>query len=572
VLERLVRSRVDRLSPAAQEAIRAASVLGEKFTAALLAATLGAATLGAEAAGAATLGAEAAGAEAAGAEAAGAATLGSEAAGAEAAGLAPVLDELTESDLVHRDPPGSAGRVFLFRHALIQEATYLGLLRAERRDLHARAAAAVEAASGDRLPEVAALLGRHYAAAEDSASAVRFLEMAGDHATDAFANDEAVASFRAALAIPAADAVRLNAKQANVLWRVGRREEARDAYREALRLAGSHDPLLRAHLYTRLGRLELADLRYEPAAAALHAAEALLGDDPGGGDDATVDQWLEILVDGRADMHVMRFEPDLALAALEAARPLLEARGTPARWTVFNRIFTLQRLLRNRFRVDDEDIAALRSSVEAAEHTGEEKDLGYAVDFLGWALWLRGDLRAARENLEKAHAMAERIGETNLHAVSVLALTLTALRQHDTEQVRALLPHAMAVAWAADTGSRIAGPMACQAWLAWQDGDPDEVIRLAAEIGSLDLTTIGSGARYRWVYLFPLIAARLHTGAVADAVAAARQIIDPAQQLLADEVMAALAAACASWQAAEPEAARARLAAALTLAGDHGFF
>ena len=41
VLERLVRSRVDRLSPAAQEAIRAAAVLGPEFTAALLAAMLG---------------------------------------------------------------------------------------------------------------------------------------------------------------------------------------------------------------------------------------------------------------------------------------------------------------------------------------------------------------------------------------------------------------------------------------------------------------------------------------------------------------------------------------------------
>ena len=41
VLERLVRSRVDRLSPAAQEAIRAAAVLGPRFTAALLAAMLG---------------------------------------------------------------------------------------------------------------------------------------------------------------------------------------------------------------------------------------------------------------------------------------------------------------------------------------------------------------------------------------------------------------------------------------------------------------------------------------------------------------------------------------------------
>ena len=134
---------------------------------------------------------------------------------------------------MHREPPAGPPRTFRFRHALIQEATYLGLLRAERRDLHARAAAAVEAASGDRLPEVAAVLGRHYAAAEDAEQAVHWLEMAGDHATDAFANDEAISSFRAALAVTreanasmAADAVRLHAKLANVLWRIARHDEA----------------------------------------------------------------------------------------------------------------------------------------------------------------------------------------------------------------------------------------------------------------------------------------------------------------------------------------------------------
>ena len=112
VLERLVRSRVDRLSPAAQEAIRAGAVLGPEFNASLLAAVLG----------------------------------------TSPAELAPALEELVDSDLVHREPPESRAVTFRFRHALIQEATYLGLLRAERRRLHAAAAAALEAASRDRLP------------------------------------------------------------------------------------------------------------------------------------------------------------------------------------------------------------------------------------------------------------------------------------------------------------------------------------------------------------------------------------------------------------------------------------
>ena len=537
VLERLVRSRVDRLTPAAQEAIRAAAVIGSRFTAALLAAVLG----------------------------------------TRPAELGPALDELVDSDLVHHEPSQGHPDTFLFRHALIQEATYLGLLRAERRRLHAAAAAALEATHRDRLPEVAAVLGRYYAAADDAERAVHFLEMAGDHATDAFANYEAISSFNAALAVTrrnaatmAADIVRLYVKLANVLWRIGRLDETAAAFRAALELGGSVDALQRAHLYTRLGRLEMSNTRYEAAVAAYDAAEALLGGDPSGWDDATVDQWLEMMVDGRASIHVMRFDPDLLLATLERARPLLESRGSPARRHSFHRQVTMQELIRHRFRVGDDDIARLRRSVELAEQTGDEKDVGYATYFLGWALWLRGDLTEAKQQLEKALAMGQRIGERHLLVTSLLALILTALRRHDTEAVRTLIPGARTAA--GKDGIYVALTVAAQAWLAWQDGHPDEVIRLAGRIAEFDLSALVAGGRYRWIALFPLIAARLESGDVTAAAAAARQILDPAQQLLPDELMVTLEAACAALDRGDADMAEQSLAEALRVAHDLHFF
>jgi DNA-binding SARP family transcriptional activator/class 3 adenylate cyclase/tetratricopeptide (TPR) repeat protein len=549
LLERLVRSRVDRLSPAAADAIRAASVIGAEFTAGLLAATLG----------------------------------------TTPDALAPVLAELTESDLVHHAKDSRS--VFFFRHTLIQEATYLALLRAERRDRHARVARAIEAAAAGRLPEVAAILGRHYAAAEDAGRAVRYLELAGDHATDAFANDEAIASFREALAVTgragaelAASAVQLHAKLANVLWRTARRADAKAAFQAALRLAETGprplDPVLRARLYTRLGRIELTDARYDEAAAAFDAAEALTGDlsHPGPAseaDDAVVDQWLELMVDGRADLHLMRRDSDRALAVLEQARPVLEARGAPVRKTTFYRFWTMQKILRNRLRVDAADIASLRASAALAGRTGEDKDLGYATDFLGWALWLRGDLAEAAEVLTGTLALAERIGETLLGDLARLTLALTALRRHDAETVRALLPRV--VASAQDTGGifgagRLASGLAVAAWLAWQDGRPEEVIALAAEVEKHGPSMIGVDGMHRWVYLFPLAAARLQAGQTETAVSAARQVLDPSQYLLPDDLIAALAAACESWDQGDgPEAAR-HLAQALAAARAGGYF
>jgi hypothetical protein len=237
-------------------------------------------------------------------------------------------------------------------------------------------------------------------------------------------------------------------------------------------------------------------------------------------------------------------------------------------------VHTLQKLLRSRLHVDEEDIASLRAAITVAKQTGEDKDVGYASQFLGWALWLRGDLPEAAAELTNTLRLAERTGETHLRDIVLLTLTLIALRRHDTETVRTLLPQALAAL--RETGDhapgRMAGGLACAAWLAWQDGQPDEVARLAAEIGKRQLTTFGSGAMYRWVYLFPLLAVRLRAGELDAAVAAARQLSDPSQMRLPDDLTSALAAACESWEDGKLADTEHHLTRALTLASANAYF
>ena len=537
-LERLVRSRVDRLSPAARDAVRPASVLGTEFPLSLLTAVC-----------------------------------------AADEPLKPALAELCAKDLL-REVAQQPEPVYRFRHALIQEATYNGLLRAERRLLHGRAAWALEAASQGREGEVAAVLGRHFAAAGEAVRALRYFELAGDHATAAFANDEAVSSFRSALAIaaeqpPAAEtmtgaAVDLQAKLANVLWRTGQRGQAREALQEALRLASGGATLRRVHLQTRLGRLEMADLRYEAAAQAFDAAEALLGPDPGEKDAATVAEWLEMMVDGRAGLYTMRSEPEPALAVLETVRPVLEASGSPARRYSFYMHLAMGRIMRNGYRVDEADIATMRQGLAAAAQGDEEKDVGYATFFLGRAWWLHGDLAAAQEQMERALAMAERIGESILLGHSLLGLALTALRRHDTEAVRALAPQVMAAAADMASAEYLAGAKACLTWLAWQDQRPHDVITLSGEIAELMAGTARLGFYHGLVHLWPLIAVHLEAGHVAGAVAVSRQIPQYAQysQWLPSDLELTLEEACQAWDQGQPGLAGERLAAAVALARD----
>ena len=530
-LERLVRSRVDRLSPAARDAVRPASVLGTEFGFSLLTAVC-----------------------------------------AADESLGPALAELCAKDLL-REVAQQPEPVYRFRHALIQEATYNGLLRAERRLLHGRAAWALEAASRGREEEVAAVLARHFAAAGEKARALRYFEMAGDHATAAFANDEAVSSFRSALAItaeerPAAEAmteaaVDLQAKLANVLWRTGRRGQAMEAFTEALGLASPADTVRRAHLHTRLGRLEMADLRYQDASESFDAAEALLGEDPGKQDAATVAEWLEMMVDGRAGLHTFRNEPELALAVLEEVRPVLEASGNPARRYSFYMHLALARVMQNGYRVDESDIATMRAGLAAAAQGDEEKDVGYATYFLGRFLWLHGDLAAAGEQLERSLAMAERIGESILIGQSVLGLALTALRRHDTEAVRALMGRVMAMAETMTSYEYTAGAKACLAWLAWQDRRSADVIKLSQEITELMAAAVGSGFYQGLIYLWPLIAVHLDAGHLAEAVAAARQLLRTARPRLSGDLESALAEADQAWDRGQPGRAGERLAAAV---------
>ncbi len=527
-LERMVRSRVDRLSPAARDAVRPASVLGTEFPLSLLAAVCG-----------------------------------------TGEPLGPALDELRARDLLH-EVPGRGEPVYRFRHALIQEATYNGLLRAERRLLHGRAAWALEAAADGRTDEVAAVLGRHFAAAGEPERALRYYEMAGDHATASFANDEAIASFHAALAIAGEGeaAVDLQAKLANVLWRTQRRGQAREAFQAGLRAVPAGDTVRRAHLLIRLGRLEVSDGHYEAAWAAYDAAEDLLGGDPEEMDAATVEEWLELMVDGRACQYSTEYQLEQALATLAAARPVLD-RGSAVRKHGYYFHLAMARVAQNRFLVDETDLDNARRSLAAALDA-EEKDVGYATFFLARFLLLHGDVAEAESHLEHSLALAERIGETGLLAYSLQGLAMTALRRHDTAAVRALVPRVLAEAEGMAAPDYLAGGKACLAWLAWQDRHPDDVIKLAEEITTLMTGTLDAGLYYGPVHLWPLAAVHLEAGHLAEAVAATRRLRDHMQFPAGLE--AALTAASQAWDQDQPEQARDHLAAALDQARDLGYF
>jgi class 3 adenylate cyclase len=114
--------------------------------------------------------------------------------------LADALARLTASDLAScRGTIPSA--VYMFRHALVQDAAYDSLLRSQRAPLHAKIAQVLE----ERWPEIRdtepELLAHHYTAAEMGEQAVRYWLKAGVLAMQRFALQEAITHLNRGMAL-----------------------------------------------------------------------------------------------------------------------------------------------------------------------------------------------------------------------------------------------------------------------------------------------------------------------------------------------------------------------------------
>ena len=101
-------------------------------------------------------------------------------------------------DLIHR-VEGSTD--YIFKHALVRDALYDGLLMAPRAALHLKVAEELERHGGNRLTEIAEILAHHYAATERADKAFAYLAMAGHKGLDIYSNAEAEHFYRQALAI-----------------------------------------------------------------------------------------------------------------------------------------------------------------------------------------------------------------------------------------------------------------------------------------------------------------------------------------------------------------------------------
>ena len=498
ILERLVRARIDRLPPPAHAVVVAASVLGTEFPLSALSAVTGVKE-----------------------------------------DLIVVARELCDARLLSevRQWPEP---VYRFRHALIREATYAALLTSKRRQFHGRAAWGLEAASTGRLEEVAAVLGHHYDMAGEPGRALYYFELAARHAFGHFAIDEAAAAYRRAIQIvdkagatagETEASVDLRYKLSEVLWCVGRFDEARDTLGEGLVLVDLQRRVMAARLYARLGRVESESYHYDAAMAAFDAADQLLGGAPGEQDAEWADAWLEVQVDGRANAHNWNNEPRQAAAVLARAGPVLDESGSPGRKAAFYAQLSIAQARETRWRINDEILGSVRIATQVAEQDIGDHNIAYCLGNLGEILLWQGQLEGARENIEAALALAERTDDRNCRSWCLCNLSIICARNHDVEAARSRVPQALAAAVMVQ-GQQ--GPVfigvatAAMAWVAWKEDRPDDVVRLANRALEVWRAT-PTPHHFKGLCLWPLMAVYLAGGQLGPAIEAGRQMLEPPQ-------------------------------------------
>jgi len=171
------------------------------------------------------------------------------------------LGELQRLELI-RERSENPELEYIFKHALVQEATYESILTPRRRRLHRRVGECTETLFGDRPDEIASRLAYHYARAEAWDKALINLRRAGDHAGRVAADAEALMHYEQAIAAsgrvfgggwdPFQRAV-LERKMAEALFRRGDHHQTHEYIRRALRDLGESYPSSRSAI--RLGIL-----------------------------------------------------------------------------------------------------------------------------------------------------------------------------------------------------------------------------------------------------------------------------------------------------------------------------
>jgi len=481
------------------------------------------------------------------------------------------VDELLRRQVLEQPEPGR----LRFAHDKLREVIYGHAWPDRRRELHARAAHALEARLGARSNgREWATLGHHFAAAQLFEPAARYLKLAADHARATYANGEAIRLYGEAKnqitemllrlagdsAAWARTLIELDEALGDVLVLSGRREEARVAYDEALARAAAREPELRARLLRKLGKAWETQHEHEQALSNYAHAVRTLGHDPAELSPACREEWIQAHIEQLWVYYWLGRVPEMD-ALIGMLRPIIDRYGTPSQRVRFFQSQLQLNLRRDRYVVTEETLGFARAAVMAADGA-DPADLAMSQFNYGFALLFHNSLEAADAELNKALRLARRAGDTAQQARCLSYLTLTARRRKRLPEVEGYVRQTLQVAAASGMRDYLAAAYANQGWLALSEGN----LELAAERSRAALEiwkTLALVFPLQWIALIPLLEVSVKHGNLEEALSCAEGLIDRSQQHLPGAAVDALSRAVKAFGRGDSEAVRPALELAL---------
>jgi DNA-binding SARP family transcriptional activator len=365
------------------------------------------------------------------------------------------LEDLMGRGLVAEVQGGDGAITYDFSHEKLRALVYAETSLARRRLLHRRVAEALTRRA--RTPTrphphtpSAALIAQHYQLAGESAEAAHYFKLAGEHARTLYANAEALAHFRAALAL-------------------GHPEPA--ALHEAI-----------GDLQTLSGDYGAALASYETAAA-LCAPESLAG----------LEHKLGNVHHRRGDWELAESHFQSALNALDEMTDLA-GLGRPARSEAAGeraRLHADWSLTAHHRGQTDHALALARRALELAEAAGDRRARAQAHNILGVLASSQNDSAQARHHLEQSLALAEALDDLGARVAALNNLALAFRHGGETAPAIALTENALALCASQGDRHREAALHNNLADLLHAAGRPDEAmthlkraVALFAEIGA----------------------------------------------------------------------------------------
>lgn len=269
--------------------------------------------------------------------------------------------------LVDRDVWNRTEDNVTFIHGVLREQTHARIDEETRETLHERVATAIETVYADSLDEYAGRLATHYEALGDYEQAFEYLWRAGDVASESYANEAAIETYRQALDLADTHDVATDDEAASVCASLA----------ETLIIVGE---------YAQASEAIETGIAYAPTQSELHCR----------------------LLNARAKMY---HGQSAFSEAIETANRQQEIASSLELKSL--EVDALRHLALAKYRrgVSEKAIESLERGLNIATEIGDQQGQAVALSYLGWITHRQGEHERAMEYLERSLAIARKLDD-----------------------------------------------------------------------------------------------------------------------------------------------------------------